>query len=62
MRNVPKLRFPEFNGEWEEKKLSDIVSFSKRRTEKKSPTAYDKPLYLLRKAFIRTLLILQPIQ
>ena len=21
--NIPKLRFPEFKGEWEEKKLSD---------------------------------------
>jgi len=23
-KNVPKLRFPEFNGEWEEKKLSEV--------------------------------------
>lgn len=29
MSNIPKLRFPEFKGEWEEKKLSDIASFSK---------------------------------
>lgn len=29
MSNTPKLRFPEFKGEWEEKKLSDIASFSK---------------------------------
>lgn len=29
MSNVPKLRFLEFNGDWEEKKLSDIASFSK---------------------------------
>lgn len=29
MSNIPKLRFPEFIGEWEEKKLSDIASFSK---------------------------------
>lgn len=29
MSNIPKLRFPEFSGEWEEKKLSDIASFSK---------------------------------
>lgn len=27
--NVPKLRFPEFSGEWEEKKLADIALFSK---------------------------------
>ena len=25
-RLVPKLRFPEFSGEWEEKKLGDIGS------------------------------------
>lgn len=29
MSNTPKLRFPEFSGEWKEKKLSDIASFSK---------------------------------
>lgn len=27
--NVPELRFPEFSGEWEEKKLVDIAKFSK---------------------------------
>lgn len=27
--NIPKLRFPEFNGEWEKKKLVDIALFSK---------------------------------
>ncbi len=26
MSNTPKLRFPEFSGEWEEKKLSDIMT------------------------------------
>lgn len=26
MSNIPKLRFPEFKGEWEEKKLSDIMT------------------------------------
>ncbi len=30
--NVPKLRFPEFSGEWEEKKLSDIASFRNERS------------------------------
>ena len=25
--NVPKLRFSEFCGEWEEKKLDDVVKF-----------------------------------
>ncbi|HEC2152747.1 TPA: restriction endonuclease subunit S [Staphylococcus delphini] len=28
-KNVPELRFPEFSGEWEEKKLGEIVSFGK---------------------------------
>lgn len=28
-KNVPELRFPEFDGEWEEKKLSDLGSFLK---------------------------------
>ncbi|HEC2173670.1 TPA: restriction endonuclease subunit S [Staphylococcus delphini] len=28
-KNVPALRFPEFEGEWEEKKLEEIVSFGK---------------------------------
>ena len=27
--NVPNLRFPEFEGEWQEKRLSDIADFSK---------------------------------
>jgi len=27
--NVPNLRFPEFSGEWQEKRLSDIADFSK---------------------------------
>ena len=25
MSNTPKLRFPEFYGEWKDKKLSDII-------------------------------------
>ncbi|HEC2176750.1 TPA: restriction endonuclease subunit S, partial [Staphylococcus delphini] len=28
-KNIPKLRFPEFESEWEEKKLSDLGSYSK---------------------------------
>ncbi len=28
-KNIPNLRFPEFTGEWEEKKLGEIASFSK---------------------------------
>lgn len=30
-RNVPKLRFPEFTGEWEEKKLGDAISISNKK-------------------------------
>ena len=33
MSNIPKLRFLEFNGEWEEKKLSDFMT---RLTRKNS--------------------------
>lgn len=33
MSNIPKLRFPEFTGEWEEKKLSDFMT---RLTRKNS--------------------------
>ena len=29
IRNVPHLRFPEFQGEWEEKRLADIADFYK---------------------------------
>lgn len=28
-KNVPELRFPGFDGEWEEKKLGSIACFSK---------------------------------
>jgi type I restriction enzyme S subunit len=28
LKNIPKLRFPEFDGEWETKKFADIFSFS----------------------------------
>ncbi|WP_201523646.1 restriction endonuclease subunit S [Aliarcobacter butzleri] len=34
--NVPKLRFKEFSGEWEEKKLSDIAIFSRGKGISKS--------------------------
>ena len=33
MRNVPKLRFKEFSGEWEEKKLKNIVEINPRTEE-----------------------------
>ncbi|MDD7610605.1 MAG: restriction endonuclease subunit S [Spirochaetales bacterium] len=41
MSNIPKLRFPEFNGEWEEKKLSDIASFSKGKGYTKNDLVND---------------------
>lgn len=41
MSNIPKLRFPEFSGEWEEKKLSDIASFSKGKGYTKNDLVYD---------------------
>lgn len=41
MSNIPKLRFPEFNGEWEEKRLSDIASFSKGKGYTKNDLVND---------------------
>ncbi|WP_051683027.1 restriction endonuclease subunit S [Salinicoccus luteus] len=35
-QNVPELRFPEFSGEWEERKLEEIMSFSKGKGISKS--------------------------
>ena len=32
MRNVPKLRFKEFNGDWEEKKFDEVFSFLQNNT------------------------------
>ena len=26
-KNIPQLRFPEFNGEWEEKRLEEISDY-----------------------------------
>ena len=31
MSNIPKLRFPEFSGEWEEKRFSEIVYLENER-------------------------------
>ena len=41
MSNIPKLRFPEFKGEWEEKRLSDIASFSKGKGYTKNDLVND---------------------
>ena len=34
MSNIPKLRFPEFRGEWKEKKLSDFMTRLTRKNSK----------------------------
>ena len=39
--NLPKLRFPEFKGEWERKRLGDIAKFSKGKGISKSEIAED---------------------
>ncbi len=39
--NIPQLRFPEFKGEWERKKLGDIAKFSKGKGISKSEIAED---------------------
>ena len=40
-KNTPKLRFPEFTGEWEEKKLGEIGEFSKGKGVSKADIAED---------------------
>jgi type I restriction enzyme S subunit len=46
--NVPKLRFPGFGGEWEEKKLGDIAKFSKGKGISKADIAIDGNLECIR--------------
>lgn len=47
MRKVPELRFDGFEGEWEEKKLSTIVKFSKGKGYSKKDLSNGKyPIYL----------------
>ncbi|MEJ5167725.1 MAG: restriction endonuclease subunit S, partial [Arcobacteraceae bacterium] len=41
MSNVPKLRFKEFSGEWEEKKFEDIFSFSTGKNIKQNEASPD---------------------
>ncbi len=38
-KNIPKLRFPEFTGDWEKKKLGEIAKFSKGKGISKSEIA-----------------------
>lgn len=42
MSNVPKLRFKEFSGEWEEKKLGDIFDFYSTNSYSRSCLNNDK--------------------
>lgn len=46
--NVPRLRFPEFKGEWETRKLGDIAKFSKGKGISKSEIAEDGKTYCIR--------------
>ncbi len=39
-KNTPKLRFPEFTGEWEEKKLREIANISSGGTPNRSNSRY----------------------
>ncbi|OCL99995.1 EcoKI restriction-modification system protein HsdS [Aliarcobacter thereius] len=43
--NVPKLRFKEFSGEWEEKKLGDIVTFYNSKRIPLTETDREKGIY-----------------
>ena len=48
MYSVPKLRFPEFKGEWENKKLGEIAKFSKGKGISKSEIAEDGKIECIR--------------
>lgn len=41
-KNVPKLRFPEFSGEWEEKKLGEIYSFKTTNSYSRDKLNYEE--------------------
>lgn len=47
-KNIPVLRFPEFKGEWEMKKLGDIAKFSKGKGISKSEIAEDGKIECIR--------------
>jgi type I restriction enzyme S subunit len=40
LKNVPVLRFPEFKGEWEKKKLGDVTKISSGGTPSRNNSAY----------------------
>ena len=46
--HIPQLRFPEFSGEWEEKRLGDIADFSKGKGISKSDIDNDGQLECIR--------------
>ena len=46
-KNIPKLRFPEFTGEWEKKKLGDITN----KTDKKNKNKEVLPVYSISNKF-----------
>lgn len=48
--NVPNLRFPEFTGEWEKKKMKDVCTFYSGGT----PTSSNKDYYSGDIPFIRS--------
>ena len=41
MSNVPKLRFSEFSGEWEDKKFGDIYTFLQTNSFSRALLNYD---------------------
>lgn len=41
VKNTPSLRFPEFNGDWEKKKLGEVAKFSKGKGISKSEISDD---------------------
>lgn len=45
MRNVPKLRFKEFSGEWEEKRLEEITTYVDYRG--KTPEKTENGIFLV---------------
>lgn len=55
MSKVPKLRFPEFEGEWEEKELENILEYERPDNYIVSDTNYSKvgiPVLTANKSFI----------
>lgn len=47
-KNVPVLRFPEFSGEWEKKKLGEVAKFSKGKGISKADISEEGKLECIR--------------